>query len=127
MGVWTGSGFWVDVNWDEGVLVAVLKITDRSRLAHDPEPEHVTEIFQLAGQARVFINGVSKGTYSFELHMFDNDASVNPPGVPGEKPDLVGFILFKNVPGPPPNWWYQSGINKVSGEIVTQWYPKYPG
>ena len=126
-GGWNGRGFWRDVDWHEGVLAAVLEITDASQLGHDPEPGHITEIFQLAGQARVYINGVYKGTYNFGLHMFDADASVNPPGIPGNQPDLVGFTLFRNVPGPPPNWWYQSGINRISGEIVTWWYPAYSG
>lgn len=119
-GTWTGRGFWVDVDWHEGVLKAVLRVTG-GRLAHDPNPGHITEIFQLHGQAKVFIDGVYKGTYGFELHLADADASVNPPGAPGEQPDWIGLHLFVEE-----TRWYATGNPRVKrGDIVTRWYPEF--
>jgi hypothetical protein len=122
-GVWTGNGLWVNLDWDGGVLTAILKITGGG-LGHDPLPGHITEIFQLQGEARVFIGRTYKGTYTFSMGLFDADAGINLDewGKPcGPQSDLIGFTLW-GIEG------CQTGNEMLRrGDIVCWWYPEFSG
>ena len=113
---WSGRGRWIDNDWEDGALVARLRITD-GELAHDPNYGHIPEIFQLSGKARVRIGGSYIGEFGFRLHMADADGTIYP-----DQPDWVGFILTDENGEP----WYQTGNPKVtSGDVATYWYPEF--
>lgn len=117
---WRGRGRWVDRDWDEGILVAVVTIKE-GFLQHDPNPGHIMEIFALFGVARVYVGGVYKGTYKVRLEMADADAGITD-GTAGTQPDWIGFTICDFLNG---DDYYSGHPRLISGDLMTWWYPEY--
>ncbi len=121
-GTWVGGGQWTDLDWDEGVLEATLKVTN-GFMNHDPNPGHITEMMMLTGEATVYIGSTLKGTYGFVLTLADSRYVNEPIPPPENNRDWIGLELY----AADKSSYYQSGHPRLtSGDIALWWYPAYP-
>lgn len=120
-GFWHGSGTWVDEDWSEGILVADFTVSTKGGdIMLDDLPGHITYMWFLYGQAKVYIDGQFIGTYLFTLSFADG-TYVNPPGQAGQS-DWISFSLYEstdNWPNGP--FYYQTGnVIVTTGHIISR-------
>ena len=116
---WMGRVQWTDLDWEGGVLLVLFKVHD-GQLLHDDEGSAHPEIFQLFGQAKVFVGGAYMGAYSAGVELADS-AHGDP-----SKPDWIGLVIWQGEHGGDTIYW--TGHPRIArGDIRTWWYPEYPG
>jgi hypothetical protein len=125
---WIGRGLWRDLDWGEGKLTAILKI-EGGLLTRDPAPSHISDLIYIGGKARVYIDGKFEGMQDFMMTLGDAESGTNEPDPqPSEQPDWVAFWMWSDPDDMGGSTWYAAGQPQLeSGDIVTWWYPEYPG
>jgi len=124
---WIGRGLWRDLDWGDGKLTAILTI-EGGMLARDPVPGHISDLVYVGGKARVFIDGKFEGTHDFMMTLGDVESGVNEAVQPSEQPDWVALLMWSDPADMGNSIWYATGQPRLeSGDIVTWWYPEYPG
>ena len=123
-GSWRGHVRWIDLDWKGGVLVALFTV-EGGFFMHDPNPGHITEMIHLYGQAEVFVDGESKGTYGTVVVLADSAYVTD--GEPGAQPDWVAFHIGWD-PKEGRGTYYETWHPRLArGDIRTWWYPEYTG
>ena len=128
---WSGRGIWVDKDWSEGPVTAVLTVNN-GLLQHDVNLGHITEIFVLFGYAKVYLGSAYKGTYGLEIALADSaksnlidgqtpDPMMNPDWLHFTLTDLNTKLVYYDAAGRLGGMW------PGGGNIWTLWYPTYSG